>query len=141
MARKVVLDTNVLISALGWVGQESKVLHFVLQGHLDLLISPDLIDELLRVTRYPKFRFSDSEIDGFLGRLLRYAHVIRPTDAVNAVEEDPDDNIVLACALAGKADWIVTGDAHLLKLRSYEGIPILKAGDVLRIVKENLSSP
>lgn len=133
----VVLDTNVLISALGWAGPESKVFHLALNSGIDLVISPDLIDEFLRVARYPKFSFSDAEIDSFLGRLLRYAHVIRPSPTVNLVEEDADDNLVLACALAGRADWIITGDAHLLKLGNYEGIRIVKAVDFLQAVGDN----
>ena len=135
MTPKVVLDTNVLISALGWAGPESKVFHQALKGDLELVISPDLIDEFLRVARYPKLSFSNSEIDGFLGRLLRCAYVIRPVLTINMVKEDAGDNVVLACALSGRANRIITGDAHLLKLNDYEGIRIVKAGGCLRMVR------
>ncbi len=134
MPETVILDTNVLISALGWAGPEARVLHLVLNGNLDLATCPQLIDEFLRVTRYPKFRFSGSEIDGFLGRLLQHARVVRPSGVVKVIEEDPDDNIVLACVLTAGAGFIITGDAHLLNLENFEGIRIQKAADFLRLL-------
>src|SRR5215813_6619902 len=106
MGTRVVLDTNILLSCLDHRHQ--------------LLLSPDLLEEVERVLRYPKFHFSSAEILDFLVTLTEAAELVRPGFKVEVIEADPSDNRVLECALAGRAQVIVSGDGHLLSLEGFE---------------------
>ena len=131
-SRVVVLDTNVLVSALGWPGPERRVYEHCRARVLHQAISPDLLHELERVLRYPKFHFTDLESRSFLRDVISSAQLVEPTQSIDAVHRDPDDNRVLGCAVVSGAEWIVSGDAHLLELREYGGIQILTAVEALR---------
>ena len=131
---RLVIDTNVLISAL--LAGTSLPAHLIAlwrEGHFDLLTSPDQLDELMRVTRYPKIR--ERLAPALAGRLINelrdIAVVLRnlPTVTVCA---DPYDNYLLAMASVGKADFLVTGDKRdLLGLAIYEGARIIAVREFL----------
>lgn len=129
---RITVDTNVLISALGWKGAEAAVVEMVLESKLELCLSAQILSDFYRVTQYPKFGFKDEEIDGFIGRLLPVIVFVRPVQKVDIITADPDDNMVLECAIAGRASYIVTGDKHLLQLGEYAGIKIVKASELLQ---------
>ena len=126
MGERLVLDTNVLISALGWRGVPRDIVRLCLTGRCVLLLSPEILSEVERVLRYPKFKFTPIQIDAYLEQLTEAAELIQPDRQVDAVAEDPSDNRFLECALAGRADVIVSSDRHLLDLESFENIPILR---------------
>jgi putative PIN family toxin of toxin-antitoxin system len=126
MGTRIVLDTNVLVSALGWRGPSHDIVASCLDYKYDLLLSPDLLTELEKVLRYPKFHFQDSAILDYLTLLAKSAEIVIPDLKVAIVQADPDDNRVLECALAGNAEVIVTGDDHLLDLAEFEKILILR---------------
>lgn len=126
MGTRVVLDTNITVSALGWRGPSHDIVQSCLAHQRNQVLSPDLLTELDRVLRYPKFHFSDSDILDYLTLLTEAADIVRPNFQVALIEADPSDNRVLECALAGFADAIVTGDEHLLDLGEFEKIPILR---------------
>lgn len=126
MGARVVLDTNVIVSGLGWRGPSHDIVQSCLDLQHDLVLSPDLLAEIERVLRYPKFHFSDSEILDYLAILTESADLVKPDFQVAIVQDDPDDNRVLECALAGGAEVIVSGDGHLLDLAEFEKIPILR---------------
>jgi putative PIN family toxin of toxin-antitoxin system len=128
---KVTVDTNVLISALGWNGAEAAVIEMVLDGGLELCLSAQILSEFYRVVKYPKFGFTNEEIDGYMGRLLNNAIIVTPKNKISAVSEDPDDNKIIECAVEGKSRYIISGDKHLLRLGEYEGIKIIRAADFL----------
>lgn len=113
---KVVLDTNVLVSALGWNGPERQVYELCLQGELQLYISRPMLEELLRVLDYPKFGFPRLHKIWFVEDLLRVAEVVETPTVPPVVKDDPADDYVLACAAAAPADYLITGDKHLLSL-------------------------
>jgi putative PIN family toxin of toxin-antitoxin system len=129
---RITVDTNVLISALGWNGAEAAVIEMVLDSSLELCLSAQILSEFYRVVKYPKFGFTDREIDGFIGRLLPYVVFISPEQTINIVTADPEDNKIIECAIAGKSNYIISGDKHLLQLCEYEGIKILRASEFLR---------
>jgi putative PIN family toxin of toxin-antitoxin system len=79
------------------------------------------------VLNYPKFRFSQAEITDYLILLMTAAEVVHPDFRIASIEADPSDDRVLECALAGRAEVIVSGDGHLLSLGEFEKIPILRA--------------
>jgi len=90
--------------------------------------------ELLRVTEYPKFDFSPLQRLRFISLLIEIATLVEPKKKLKVVKDDPQDNKFLECALEAKADLIVSGDKHLLKLKEYEGIPIVSSADFLKLV-------
>ena len=121
---RVVADTNVFISALMFGGLPGRFLDLALRRKFTLVISKALLDELDEKLR-GKFAVSESDALAIRARLEDNATVVDPDFQLNAVPDDPDDNRVLECALAGKADFIVTGDRHLLRLGNYEEIAIV----------------
>jgi putative PIN family toxin of toxin-antitoxin system len=120
------------VSALGWQGPERRVYEFCRAGDLRQSTTPDLLAELERVLRYPKFHFTEFEIRSFLRDLAACAKVVIPAERISVIQQDPDDNRVLECAVECQADWIVSGDPHLLELGEYRGIQILSAAAALR---------
>jgi len=121
---RVVADTNVLISALMFGGLPGRFLDLALGRRFTLLSSKALLDELDAKLR-GKFAVSESDAVAIRAKLEGNARMADPDFRLNAVADDPDDNRVLECAVAGKADSIVSGDRHLLRIGSYEGIAIV----------------
>jgi len=125
MGSRIVLDTNVLVSALGWRGPANTVVRQCVEKKHQLLLSPDILKELERVLSYPKFHFSEKEISEYLEILTEVGEIVEPSVQLSVVVDDPSDNRILECALGGKADVIVSGDRHLKDLGSFREIPIL----------------
>lgn len=132
---RIVLDTNVLISAIGWRGAEYQLYSRCRSGEPQLAISPELLDELRRVLRYPKLGFDEYEIDEFVSDVLDHAAHVTPSHRLHVVEEDPDDDRVIECAVEAGARFIVSGDRHLLELAAYSGVQILDARSALREIE------
>ena len=125
--RRVVLDTNVIVSALLFRGPASALVEIWKQGQLIPLVSAATLKETIMVLAYPKFDLSEVEIRAIIDEdILPYVETVTITREVNGVCADPADDIFLACAANGKADAIVSGDAHLLRLHEFRGIPILR---------------
>ncbi len=125
MTRRAVLDTNVIASGLGWSGPSSEILDAALEGRLVLLTTPALLAELRRVLAYPKLARVISEPVRLSELVEAVSVLVVPERTVTAVG-DESDNRVLEAAVAGVADYIVSGDKHLLGLSAFEGIPILR---------------
>ena len=127
---RAVLDTNILVSAtLVSEGHPARIVDLWEKRQFVLLLSPLLLEEVQEVLRYPRLRrrhgWSDEEIDAYVNRLTEMAVFTAGQLKVSVVSQDPDDDVLIACALEGKADFLVTGDQHLLSLESYEGIQIV----------------
>ena len=127
---RVVLDTNVLVSgAIQKKGFPYKVVKAWEDDVLALVTSGPLIDEVNRVLHYNKIRvrysLKEEEIKQILLNLMRYSIFINAPPKLNVIKEDPSDNSILAAAIGGKADYIISGDTHLLNLGAYKGISIL----------------
>jgi len=122
---KVILDTNVLISAFIFGGKPRIILEQVIRGNLQLNISDPILDEIKRVLNRPKFNYPPSVIQLIIYELLRASDFVIPMRKVNVIEGDPDDNKILECAIESGADYIVTGDSHLLKLETYKKTKIV----------------
>jgi len=120
---RVVADTNIFISALMFGGLPGTFLDLAFVKSFQLVTSPVLLDELDEKLR-GKFEVSSEDAALIRARLQSCALVMTPGIALKVIEEDPDDDRVLECAVAAEADYVVSGDRHLLKLGSYEGIPI-----------------
>jgi len=129
--KKVVLDTNVSISALFWEGNPRKIYDLVRQGQLIMLLSDNMEREFIRVLGYEKFGLSPQEIIPFLRNLRNHARHVETKSEVDVVTADPTDNIFLECALDCGADFLISGDRHLLDIKVYKGIKIVRAGEFL----------
>lgn len=131
---RVVADTNIFISALMFGGLPGSLLDLALLRSIFLVTSPELLDELDEKLRL-KFEVSSKDADAIRARLEDCALVVIPNVALEVIRDDPDDNRVLECAVTGRADYIVSGDRHLLKLSAYEGIPIITVRQFMDAVK------
>ena len=128
---KVVLDTNTIVSAIGWDGPPRRVLLALRDGAHALLISPGLLDELTKVLRYAKLRpiAAHPLLPVVLKWLHRPEHLVIPQERFSVIRADPSDNLVLETAVAGRAGAIVSGDRDLLALKHFRGIPIVTASE------------
>jgi putative PIN family toxin of toxin-antitoxin system len=120
------LDTNTLVSGLGWSGDPSVLVDSVLAGELLLVSSPPLLAELKRVLAYPKLARVFPDPAAIVERIATTADLVEPTRTLAVVADEPD-NRVLEVAVEGRPDAVVTGDGGLLALRDYDGIPIMSA--------------
>ncbi len=135
---RAVLDTNVIVSGLLWRGTPRALVEQARAGTLGVITSPALIAELSRIVRRPKFQTiltrSNTDPDRILTDVRLLAEIIDPPPLPAPVSRDPDDDAVLALAVAPHADFVVSGDSDLLVLGSYEGIPIVAAAEALSIL-------
>ncbi len=132
MAR-VVVDTNVLVSAFLNDGKPRKLLIKLIEKHT-LILSSQMLAELTDVLSRDKFSVTSFQVEKFILILLRKATIVPVDSILKVILEDPDDDIVLNTALNGKADYIVSGDKHLLALRKHEKIEVLKVNQMLEIL-------
>ncbi len=121
---RVVADTNIYISALMFGGLPGRFLDLAFSRAFALVSSRAILDELDEKLR-GKFAVSNKDAALVRARLEETADWAEPDFALQVVADDPDDNRILECAVSGRADLIVSGDRHLLRLGSYEGISIL----------------
>ena len=124
--KRAVLDTNVVVSALLFRGELSRLHALWKKKAFTIAASREIIEEYVRVLAYPKFNLTEKEIKGIIQEeLLPYIEPVTVNEDTKGVSEDPDDDKILACAEAAKADIIVSVDAHLLNLKKHKGCPIV----------------
>jgi putative PIN family toxin of toxin-antitoxin system len=128
---KVVLDTNILISAILFGGKPRQILEKAIRGEIRLCLSEPILEELKGVLQRSKFDYSPEMIQFILTELTGIADVVNPSEMIDLVLEDPDDNRILECAVEAGANYIITGDIHLLKLSRYRNIGVLNAAAFL----------
>ena len=131
MMIKAVVDTNVWLSGLLWKGAPYRVVQFGTRGTFVVLTSPGIIREVEEKLR-DKFHFADDKVDRWLRLMQRRSLIIESTRKLNVVPRDPDDNMIVECAVDGRANYIVTGDKDLLVLERYEGVEIIKPAVFLK---------
>lgn len=127
MKQRVVLDSNVIVSGLGWSGPPARIVDAALEGRFALLTSEPLLAELRRVLAYPKLAKVIDDAERLVDLVAESGEVVQ-TSSVLAVVDDESDNRVLEAAVDGDADYIVSGDDDLLGLGSFQGIPIVTPG-------------
>jgi len=138
---RVVADTNIFISALMFGGLPGDFLDLALAGAFTLVTSAALLDELDEKLR-GKFAVSAKDAEMIWAKLESVSYIVDPDFLLHVVADDPDDNRVLECAVAGKANhYIVSGDRHLLKLSSYQGISILTVRQFLTSAEFGSAQP
>jgi putative PIN family toxin of toxin-antitoxin system len=130
---RVVLDTNILVSAL--LGGVLKIIVDEWKsGKFTLIVSEAIAREYLEIINRPKLRIAADEIAATTDYLLKTAKFVTPRKTITAIKADPTDNKFIEAALEGKAIYIVSGDSHLLDLKSFREIQIVSAQEFISIL-------
>ena len=130
--KSVVIDTNVLVSALLFGGVPGKLIPLWKERAIRPRASRETIEEYIRVLAYPKFQLTEEEINFLLQyEILAYFEILRVKEGPTLVVKDPSDDKFIRCAQAAGARIIISGDRHLLKLSPYHQIQILSPSDFL----------
>jgi len=133
---RVVLDTNVLVSALLFTGPPSQLVPAWQSGRLRPVLSAEILEEYLGVLAYRKFKLTDDEIHGLIEEdLLPFVDTVRTTPVTVPSLRDPDDLKFIACAKAAKVRWLVSGDDDLLSLGTVGSIEIMPVAHFLKLLK------
>lgn len=132
---KVVLDTNVLVSAIAIGGKPKKIVSMVLKEELKGVISPVLLSELQEILN-KKFPLKEGDFKLVVANIEELFEKVHPKKTLRVVRDD-DDNRVLEAAVEGKCNYIVTGDSDLLDLNEYKEIKIVKPAEFLKLVETN----
>lgn len=135
-----VLDANVLVSALTVkVGKPAQILPHL--NRLVLLTSEAILAEVERVLHYPRiqrrYQLHDEVITEYLQRLRVVSTIVAVRTSIAVIAADPDDDKFLACALDGGAEYIVSGDPHLLSLQQYQHIRMITPADFLALLNQH----
>ncbi len=135
---RVVFDTNVLISALITTGKPKELFQQAVRGHIQLVISKNILEEFSQISKDPRIRkyASEEDVIAFLRIIDKVAKITKVKSKFNVVKEDPDDDMVVRTAFDGNANYIVSGDKHLLSLGAYRGIRIINVDEMLTLLKE-----
>ena len=136
---RLVLDTNVVVSAVIWGGNPLELLQAATAGEIELYTSPALLVDLRNVlgrghlaSRLAEQR---SSVEQAIGHYSELAVSVSPRSTPRAVPRDADDDQVIAAALAASADLVVSGDKHLLSMGSYQGIAIVSVAEAVRRIR------
>jgi len=128
---KVVLDTNIYISAILFGGNPERIRKLSKEKELEILISEAIIAEIAEVLR-KKFNWESWQISQIIDEIRESATLIIPSQTLSITKGDEDDNRILECAVEGKVQYIVSGDKqHLLPLKEYQGVKILSPSEFL----------
>ena len=130
MAEIVVFDTNIRLAALLWRGAAYQCWLAARAGLVELVYCREMIAEFSEKL-YDKFDFSADNVRAAVYDFRRYGREVPIKGDLHVVEEDPDDDMFVECAVLAGASMIVSGDRHLLDLREYQGIKILNPGAFL----------
>jgi len=126
---KIVLDTNVLISATLWDNSIShKLLIKLIERNVELFTTLEIINEYKKAV-IRDFQYTEEKVNEIIERLLSFMKLIETSSKIELVKEDPDDNKILECAKDSESGYILSYDDHLLKLKEFESIKILRPDD------------
>lgn len=134
MRRRVVCDTNILVSALIFPGgSPDRVMALARIGEIELFVSPFILDEFKKVLK-EKFGYNQREIKQRIDRITSIATIVNPQEKLSVISRDEADNRIVECAIEANADFIVSGDKHLLSLKEFKKIPIVRAAELFSIL-------
>lgn len=139
MTLRVVADTNVIVSAVLWQGIPGRLIAAAVEGEIEIYTSQALLDELADVITRKKLIKAVARTGQTAEQILqdyrRLAHRVNSRRLTAQVSRDADDDHVLACALAARADLVVSGDRDLSDLKQFKGMPIVRPAEALRWIK------
>ncbi len=130
---KIVPDTNIFISSIFWeLGNPHKVIKLALDGKIKIYTSIEILQELEKILKRD-FNEPVNIVNEQIGLILEISEIVEPAEKLNIIKEDPEDNKILECAISSKADYIITGDKHLLDMKEFCGVKIVNAKQFLDI--------
>lgn len=133
--KKVVLDTNVLISSILFKGELARIVDLWKRGKIVPVISRATFNEFRSVLEYPKFRLTKGEIKAIIEEeVLPFFEIVEITSEVSGVCKDPEDDKFIACALSASADFIVSGDKDLCDVVTHKSIKIIRASHLMKMI-------
>lgn len=127
---RIVIDTNVIVSALFFGGKPRDLLEQVTTGHLDIFVSQEILAEYKATIDYLLEKYHGHQLTSFLPGLTKIVSIVEPLSHVK-VCRDPDDNKFIECALAGQCSFIVSGDKDLLDIKRFKSIRIISVAEFL----------
>jgi uncharacterized protein len=127
---RVVLDTNIYISAIFWKGASYKIVGKAADGEFEAIASDEIIKELTNVLGRDFGRDKD-EISEIIKSLRLFVRFVETKSKINAVKDDPADDRILECAVDSHSQYVITQDNHLLKLKNYNGVKIITPNEFL----------
>ncbi|MBS3074637.1 putative toxin-antitoxin system toxin component, PIN family [Candidatus Pacearchaeota archaeon] len=131
---KVVLDTNIFISGIFWSGNFcSIIIDNWKNGRFEMISSLEIIEELVETLSNFKIQMPEEIIEEWKNLIIENSTITYSSEKLEVIKEDPDDNKFLEAAVAGKAEFIISQDKHLLNLKEYRGIRILKPEEFLHM--------
>lgn len=138
---KAVLDSTILVSAfLSRTGVSRQLLQYAAQEGVEFYVSDQILAETERVLNYERLRkrypYYDEDIGSFLQLIASIAHVVNPLSPIEGVVRDPNDDMIVACAVEARAQYIITRDKDLLSLGRYEGIEIVSPEDYMAALRQ-----
>jgi len=131
---KVVFDTNIYLSAIIFGGNPRKVLQLAINEKILLYSSTEILLEVALKLK-GKFKWPSEQINLTIKNIGNLVKIIRIKEKIDFIKKDPTDNKILEAAIESKAGFIITGDSHLLELKSYKRIKIIKATELLEYFK------
>ena len=130
---RVVLDTNIYVSSVFWLGKPHQIVELAVNGKIQAFTSTQILEELERVLKRDFLEDHDF-IESQIALILEYSKIVKSANTIQAIKDDPDDNKIIECAVTANADYIVTGDPHLLNLKEFHLTKIVKADEFLRFL-------
>jgi len=133
---KITADTNVLISATFWKGASDKIITKVENKEIKLVMSKEIIEEFTKVLNYKeiqdKIKDKNLEMKYTIQKIISISEIVEPSKKFKVVEYDPDDDKFIETAVEGNCDYIISQDKHLLKIKEFQGIKIIKPEEFLK---------
>ncbi len=137
---KVVLDTNVWVSAILWGGLPAKIVSLAEKKSIEIILSEEILREINRILGYNRLRevYEQAGVskDALMSIIVTIGRLVDVVTRLNVVPEDDSDNRILECALDGDAEYVVTGDRHLLRLRNFKKVKILSVREFIRLTRK-----
>jgi putative PIN family toxin of toxin-antitoxin system len=131
---RVTADSNIIISAFNWGGNPERLIDLARRGQIELAVSQPIIEEVARILG-DKLGWRPEDVIDARRRIAGFTTLVVPIETVDVVQVDPSDNRVLECAVAASSTVLVTGDRHVLALKSFRGIAIVTVRDFLNTVR------
>ena len=138
---KVVLDTNVWLSGVFWQGEAYKLINTLQKNKIEIVVAKEILLEIIKVlNREARFqRFMQNRmvsVEELLKTIVYIGRLITPKIKLDIIKEDPPDNRILEVGVSAKADYIISYDNHLLKLKEYSGVRIVKPKEFLKVLTD-----
>lgn len=135
---KVVLDTNIWLSAIVWHGEANKIIEAGLNKKIKITITQEILSEIADVLNREKFHdFIENKkekIEDIIRVILSFSTLIETKTKIELIKDDPKDNIILEAASDGKVNYIISYDKHLLNMIEFNKIKIITPGDFLKLI-------